>query len=155
MTEEKKPIPFEGEMIEEAFRFWFNDDSHIRSPFPQYIREELRMKTLDRFFDWTRNVPDKVAKDINDEIVAEKFEEILFETASGMVQTYDEKLTILYPFLPRLGDMIYEKNLPEGESESTVVDRLHIKKEDHAFLKVKCRNNFSGKEWFTEFELPE
>lgn len=150
---EQKPV-IESEMISAAFEFWFSDKGHIRSPFPLYIREPLQMKTLDKFFDWTSKISERAKKEINDEIVAEKFEEILFETASELVKTEDERLTILYPFMPRIGDVIKPKDSSE-EKESTVIDRFHLKRDDHSFLKVKLRTIDSDKEWETEFELPE
>lgn len=150
---EHKPL-IQSEMISTAFEFWFGDKEHIRSPFPQYIREQLQMKTLDKFFDWTNKISERARKEINDEIVAEKFEEILFETATGLVKTEDERLTILYPFMPRIGDVIKPKDTSD-EKESTVIDRFHLRRGDHSFLKVKLRTVDSDKEWETEFELPE
>ena len=145
----------QGEMIEAAFNFWFSDHEHIRSPFPEYIREPLKMKALDKFFDWTSKISERAKKEVNDEIIAEKFEEILFETAASLVMTEDERITILYPFMPRIGDTAKTKDIPVGEGQSKVIDRTHLKKGDHAFLKVKFRTNDTGKEWETEFELPE
>lgn len=142
----------QSEMIQAAFDFWFKDHDHIRSPFPEYIREPLRMKTLDKFFDWINNISERAKKDINDEIVAEKFEEILFEEAATIVLTEDEKLTILYPFMPRIDDVIKPKGQDE---ESKVISRSHLKQGDHAFLKVKLEVVTSGKIWETDFELPE
>ena len=40
--------------------------------------------------------------ELNDEAIAEKFEEIIFEAALPMILTEDERISILYPFLPRL-----------------------------------------------------
>ena len=152
MTQEKKETLVESEMIKSAFEFWFNDNNHIRSPFPEYIREPLRMKALDKFFDWTDKISERAKKEINDEIIAEKFEEILFETASSLVLTEDEKLTILYPFMPRIGDVIKPK---EKNEESKVISRSHLKRGDNSFLKVKLQTISSGNTWETEFELPE
>ena len=145
----------EPEMIVAAFEFWFKDSEHIRSPFPLYIQEELREKAIDKFLSWSTGISDKAKKEINDEILAEKFEEILFEVAESMVLTEDEKLTIKYPFMIRVGDVIKDKAKPDEKSESKVVDRWTLKKGDEVFMKVKCKNTVSGEEWQTEFELPE
>ena len=80
--DEQQSHLIDNSMIEAAFGFWFSDKEHIRSPFPVYIREQLTTKALDNFFDWVKKISDQAKKDINDEIVAEKFEEILFETDS-------------------------------------------------------------------------
>ena len=141
-------------MVEAAYDFWFNDRGHIRSPFPINIREKLKEKTTAKFLNWTANISDRGKKEVNDEIIAEKFEEILFETALELVSTEDEKLTILYPFMPRIGDVIDPKDaLSNGESK--IIDRSHLKRGDDTYLKVKLKSLSSGKEWETEFELPE
>ncbi|MBL0309363.1 MAG: hypothetical protein IPP77_06750 [Bacteroidetes bacterium] len=156
MTKDKKEeTVVKNEMIEAAFNFWFNGQEHIRSPFPHYIKGDLQSKTLDKFFDWTNKISDRAKKEINDEIVAEKFEEILFETAAELVKTQDERLTILYPFMPRMGDVIEPKETDEHKENSMVVDRTHLKRGDQSFLKVKFKAMDSGREWETEFELPE
>ena len=78
-------------MINAAFEFWFNDKDHVRSPFPYYIRENLRISAIDKFLNWSSEISEKAKKDINDEILAEKLEEIIFELALDMVLTEDEK----------------------------------------------------------------
>lgn len=143
-------------MIESAFSFWFNDNQHIRSPFPFYIHDKLKPAAIEKFLDWSSHISENAKKEINDEILAEKFEEIIFELALGMVLTEDEKLTILYPFMPRIGDAINSKQSSESDvSDSTITDRWHTKRGDHSFLKVKYKNNTTGIIEETEFELPE
>lgn len=145
----------EPEMLESAFAFWFTDHEHIRSPFPFNIREELRNKAIEKFLTWSEQISEKAKKDINDEILAEKFEEILFETGNDMVSGTEEKLTIKYPFMPRLNDIIKVKDVPEEKAESLVIAREIYKKGDESFMKVKLKNIESGEEWETDFELPE
>lgn len=72
-----------------------------------------------------------------------------------MVLTEDEKLTIRYPFMPRIGDLITEKDAEGNQTECRVTDRYHFKKGDTAFMKIKLKNTFTQKERETEFELPE
>ncbi len=156
MTQEKNDVVvIKNEMIEAAFNFWFNEQGHIRSPFPHYIREALRNQSLDKFFDWTGKISDRAKEEINDEIVAEKFEEILFETAAELVKTQDERLTILYPFMPRIGDIIEPKVAGDKNGQSVVIDRTHLKRDDHSYLKVKLKSTDTENVWETEFELPE
>ena len=152
MNKETESVVENG-MIEAALNFWFNDSGHIRSPFPFYIRETLKEKSSAKFSDWTSKISERAKKEINDEIIAEKFEEILFEVASELVLTEDEKLTILYPFMPRIGDVINPKETPNGESK--IIGRARLRRGDDSFLKVKLKTIDSGKEWITEFELPE
>lgn len=145
----------EPEMIDAAFEFWFSNSEHIRSPFPEYIRENLRLLATAKFLDWNSGISEKGRKEINDEILAEKFEEIIFEQALGLVLTEDEKLTIRYPFLLRIGDIIKEKDVADDSAVSKVIDRWALKRGDFSFMKVKLKNIVTGVERETEFELPE
>jgi len=152
---ELNPISVESsELIEETFKFWFSDTDHLRSPFPEYIRPELQTKAVAKFFDWASNLNPKAKDEVNEEIIAERFEEIIFETALGLVMTEDEKLTIEYPFLPRLEDVIYE-NVEEKTGESSVVDRSKVKEGDYNFMQIKLKNKVTGEFWETKFELPK
>jgi len=141
-----------SEMVEQTFKFWYSDREHIRSPFPLYIREELKQRATQRFYEWASALNEKASEEVNDEIMGEKFEEIIFETALELVQLEDEKITINYPFLPRLGDEI--KAREEKEEGSEIIDRWIVKEKDHIFLKVKMQKTQSGEKWETKFELP-
>ena len=141
-----------SEMVEQTFTFWFSDNEHIRSPFPEYIRPILKENALDAFFKWVSNLNPKAKEEVNDEMIAEKLEEIIFETAMGLVHTEDEKITIQYPFLPRVDDEI--RNNEEDIQISKIIDRTLIKEGDTKFLKVKLENVSDQQVWETKFELP-
>ena len=142
----------DSEFIEETFKFWFTDSDHIRSPFPTYIQQDLERNATELFLDWLQHLKTGAEKEVNDEIVAEKFEELIFETASGLVMTEDEKITILYPFLPRLDDKLKD-NEKDGQ-ESNIVNRAIIKDGDATYLKVTLKRLDNEEVWETEFELP-
>lgn len=141
-----------SELVEQTFNFWFSDNEHIRSPFPEYIRPILKENTVDAFFKWVSNLNPKAKEEVNDEMIAEKFEEIIFETAMGLVHTEDEKITIQYPFLPRVDDKI--RNNEEDVQLSKIIDRTLTKEGDTQFLKVKLENSSDQQVWETKFELP-
>jgi hypothetical protein len=143
-----------SEMIEQAFDFWFNDREHIRSPFPEYIRPQLKILATEKFYNWASNLNEKAKDEINEDIVCERFEEIIFETALDLVLTEDEKITIKYPFLPRVDDSIYE-DAETMSGQSTIVFRTIIKEGDHSFMLVKMKKADTGEKWETQFELPE
>src|SRR5690606_23264285 len=84
------------EMIKAAFDFWYSDNNHLRSPFPFYIRNDLKIAATNKFLDWSQSISGKTKEELNDEILAERFEEIIFELALNMVITEDEKLTVRY-----------------------------------------------------------
>ncbi len=142
-----------SELVEETLKFWFTDNQHIRSPFPEYIRTELSDKAVKGFFQWASGLDAKAKDEVNDEIIAEKFEEIIFENAMHLVKTEDEKITIQYPFLPRLDDEI-SPSADADEEKSIVKDRSLIKEGDDSFLKVKLEKVNSKETWETKFELP-
>ena len=141
-----------SELVEQTFTFWFSDNEHIRSPFPEYIRPILKEKAVEDFFKWVSNLNPKAKEEVNDEMIAEKFEEIIFETAMGLVHTEDEKITIQYPFLPRVDDEI--RNNEEDIQISKILDRTLTKEGDTKFLKVKLENVSNRQVWETKFELP-
>ena len=152
---ELNPVSIESsELIEETFKFWFSDNDHIRTPFPEYIRFDLQQKAVAKFFEWASNLHPKAKDEVNEEIIAEKFEEIIFEIATQLVLTEDEKLTIEYPFLPRLGDVIYE-DVENQKGESTVIDRSKINEEDTPYMQIKLEKVASKRTWGTKFQLPK
>lgn len=142
-----------SEMVEQTFEFWFKGQEHIRSPFPEYIRSELKTNAVKMFFNWAATLNEKASEEINDEIIGEKFEEIIFEIALNLVQTEDEKITINYPFMPRIGDDIDEQQNGNNES-SVILDRSIVKEGDHSYLDVKLEKKSSKEKWETKFELP-
>lgn len=141
-----------SELVEQTFNFWFNDREHIRSPFPAYIHPELKEKSTQLFFEWTSGLNEKASEEINEVIIGEKFEEIIFETALELVKFEDEKITISYPFLPRLEDVI--SDVEGGTEMSVVIDRWIKKEKDHVFLHMKLERVKTKEIWETSFELP-
>ncbi|MBD3637544.1 MAG: hypothetical protein HUJ25_09340 [Crocinitomicaceae bacterium] len=139
-----------SELVNQTFEFWFSDNEHIRSPFPSYIHNDLKRIATEKFFAWAKGLNPKAKDELNDEMVGEKFEEIIFESASHLVKTEDERITLLYPFLPRIGDPIQN----EGEEESKVIDRKMVKEGDHSFLEVTLEKVAAKEKWKTRFELP-
>ena len=136
-----------SELVVQTFKFWLTDNEHIRCPFPDYIHKELKSQAILSFGAWAKSLNPKAKDEVNDEIVAEKFEEIIFETALKLVQKEDERITILYPFLPRLGDKL------DGKGDE-IIKRTLIKEKDVSYLKIRLINPDTLNEWETKFELP-
>ena len=132
-----------SELIEQTFHFWFNDSNHIRSPFPNYIQNELKELAINKFSTWINNLKSEAEKEINDEIIGEKFEEIIFETAIPLVKTEDEKITILYPFLPRIQDKIKQFNAIKTCKLSTIrsINQINIIKQIKQINVIKSGSN--------------
>lgn len=142
------------ELVEQTFKYWFSDHEHVRSPFPDYIHDKLKEKSTELFFKWVSQLDPKGKDEIDDEIVGEKFEEIIFETASALVKTEDERVTILYPFLPRIGDQIQNETDNKTKNGSIVVNRNLVKEGDESYLRIELSNSSTNENWETKFELP-
>jgi hypothetical protein len=146
---ESKEIVY-PELLEAAFNYWLSNHNHVRTPFPQYIWVELQEQAESKFMKWKSGLDEKAKDDFNEEIVAEKLDEIIFEIGMELVKSEDEKFTILYPFMPRIGDRI--DSHPE-HGKSKIVSRGIKVKGDHSFMEVTLESD-SGGNWTTEFELP-
>lgn len=140
-----------NDFFEESFKFWFNDNGYIRTPFPESIQSELTEKTFRIFMEWVFELSDEEKSKLENEEIAETFEMILFNQAIEMVDDEDQKITISYPFLPRLGDLVDDK---EHGSGKIIERKLDLKKDDKKYLKVKLKSETVLQEWETEFELP-
>jgi hypothetical protein len=139
-----------SEFIEETFAFWYTDENHIRSPFPVNIQFRLKKEATEKFHDWLKNLKPEAKEEINKGKIAEKLEEIIFETALPLITTEDEKISTLYPFLPRVGDPLYD----DSKKSTIVVDRYLKKVDDTNYLHVSCVNKETDEKWDTKFELP-
>lgn len=143
----------QSQLVEQTFDFWFNNkDSHIRSPFPEYIRPDLKRIATQSFHNWINGLSSGSEKELNDEIIGEKFEEIIFEEGLKLVLTEDEKISINYPFLPKINDEI---NSDDKLGKSVIIDRSVGKEGDHIFLIVSLEKVANKERWETKFELPK
>lgn len=138
------------EMIDVSIEYWFRDHDNIRSPFPDYIKSDLKGNAVKKFLTWAGKLTPEGKKEINDEILLERFEELLFEEAIKMVMTEDEKITIKYPFMLRMGDKVKEGEKPE----SIVVGREITSENDTSYLKITFEETANGKKWDSSFEIP-
>ncbi len=140
-----------SDFFEESFKFWFSDNEHIRTPFPESIHEALKKKTLRDLLEWVYELSDTEKEQLENKEIVETFEMILFNQAIGLVSDEDQKITICYPFLPRLGDVVDDQK----NGKSIIVERkLDVKKDEKKYLKVKLKSEIVSSEWETEFELP-
>ncbi len=143
----------ESDLVRETFNFWYTDHDHVKSPFPAYIKEDLKNQATQLFMKWVNKLPVADRKAISDNEVAQKLEEIIFDTALDLVQTEDERITILYPFLPRLGDKIMDSG-PGQKEESKIIDRYIYTEDGNAYLKVRLEKSGNHEQWDKKFELP-
>lgn len=144
----------ESEMARQTFAYWFAEHGHVRSPFPFYVRDEVRELALTAFRDWIAKLHPKAREEINGEIAHEKFEETLFQEAMKLVRTDDEVLTLRFPFLPRIGDHIDGGDTAGRQGGNIVLSRQLATEGKDEFLKVRAENSSTGEVWETRFELP-
>ena len=143
-------------MISSALEYWFTTNDHVRSPFPERIQKQLAEEATAAMLKWAEHLSGRAQSEFNDEMKAECFEELLFEIAHEMVTDEDEKITIKYPFMPRVGDNLTQRdNLNSSGADGVIVARRIEKRGDHSFLIVDHKEEGSGKISTNEFELPE
>ena len=140
-----------SDFFDESFKFWFEDNQHIWTPFPDEIQEQLKEKTSRVFMEWVYELSDEEKTQLKNEEIAETFEMILFNQAIDLVEDEDQKITICYPFMPRLGDVVDDN---EKGASKIVSRKLDVNKDEKKYLKVKLKSETVTQEWETEFELP-
>lgn len=140
-----------SEIVRQSFNFWFSDNGHIRSPFPAEIISTLKINSILQFQNWLNNLPSQVKKEEIDNVIIEKFEEFLFESGLSLVQNEDQKISINYPFLPRIGDKI---NKEQEDDEHEILDRRIVHEKDHSYLWIEAKSLNTQQLWETKIELP-
>jgi hypothetical protein len=146
----KVQTKFEPEMVLSSLNCWFKGHEQIRCPFPTHMHDKLPDLAVIKFIEWTDQLSDKAREEINDEILLEKFEEILFSQAHKFAETEEEKLTIKYPFLVRTGDIVLKE-----DAQNIITERKVRKEGDQLFMDVVLEKVDSKEHWKTSFELPE
>ncbi len=141
-------------MVRQAFTYWFADHDHVRSPFPPYLRDELRELVPAAFNHWLVKLDAKAMEEINEETAFGKFEELMFHEAIRLVRSEDEMLTLRFPFLPRVGDRINGGELEGRTGENVVLKRALMREDKDEYLLVQAEHLASGTHWETRFELP-
>ena len=134
-----------------GFEFWFADHGHIRSPFPCEIMDSVRKNTSRVFFEWISGFRDDEISALNENELVEMFETILFNEAIKLVEDEDQRLTILYPFLPRSGDRVDDPVNGPGK----IVERKAAVSKDQKKTMTLVVAALSGSTWETQFELTD
>ena len=143
----------ENALVEVGCAFWFNNNEQVRSPFPKEIQPEVKRRAQKQFLEWLDNLTDKDPEEVNDEEMVSVFEGFLFGEGLKLVGEDDPDLalTLHFPFMPRVGDLVND----ETRGESRVVERRVESKEDNKPFMVVVLQAVKSKEiWQTEFMLP-
>ncbi|HAQ21166.1 MAG TPA: hypothetical protein DCR40_18330 [Prolixibacteraceae bacterium] len=141
-----------AKFIEPGFDYWFTNHQHIRSPFPSAIKDTVRERTSEIFFEWISGLKEKELNKMKENEFVEMFETILFNEAFKLVEDEDQQLTISYPFMPRLGDLVNHKVNGQGK---VISRKATISKEDKKLFELTVMSQETGKTWETQFEIME
>jgi len=131
----------------------FSDHGEVRGPLPDHVKDGLPGIAVKKHVKRINNLSDEIKETMKEELLMERLEEILFDEAYHLAKSEDDKITIRYPFMMRLGDMVVEKE--NGGVQSKIVKREIIKKGDEVFLKLFLTREITNENWDTTFELPE
>jgi hypothetical protein len=129
-----------------AFEFWLDDSAQLRSPFPAYTHEPLIQNTFQRLMHWAF---EQTPETVNEDLLSEIFQAIITEEGTQLVQTDDERLTILHPNFPRIADAA---NLPD-KGAYQVVRRHLLERDEKLFLKIYLLHNTTKDLLETEFDV--
>jgi hypothetical protein len=99
--------------------------------------------------DWVEGLHESELKNVSDDEFAEMFETILFNEAIKLVENEDEKLTIIYPFLPRIGDTVNHKDFGQG----VIIERKEVMVENKKMFEISVQSGTDSQIWKTQFEL--
>ena len=140
-------------LVEVGCAYWFNDNEEVRSPFPVEIQSEVKRRAQKEFLDFLASLAEEDAQAMNDDEMVSVFERFLFGAGLKMIDEddLDLALTLNYPFMPRVGDLVNNEN----KGESCVIERRVESKEDKKpFMVVVLQVVESKETWQTEFVVP-
>lgn len=138
--------------LKPGFEYWFSNHEKFRTPFPPEIRESLKEKTIEIFFDWFYSIKEYEKAKMEENELAEMFEMILFNEAIKLVENEDQKLGISYPFMPKIGDKINHSEKGEGIIEDR---KLILTKENKNIIELSISFANTRQIWKTAFEITE
>jgi hypothetical protein len=141
------------EFIDNAFKYWFTDDEQGRSPFPDNIQEELGVRTFRKFMEWVFEEEEHNRFPYFEQLIP-VFVEIIYEEAFALAETNDEKLTIVYPQLPRVGEWVYVREKEtDPKKVGQIMSREIITKEGKEYCRFMLKSEDGREEWGEVVEL--
>ena len=140
-------------LIEAACEFWFHDNDRVRSPFPAHIQPELKRNAQRCYLEWLEQVEGPDRGEMSSDELASSFELFLFREALALVGEEDPDLvlTLNFPFVPRVGDLV--RDATRGESRVTE-RRLEQKEDGKLTMTLSVEVEGSGGRWESECQIP-
>lgn len=136
-------------MISSMVQFWYEGKEDIRCPFPLEIQSSLIEMSCQKALAWFDKLSPEEHNKLKLDQVVEHLESLIFEEALKLVSHEDDKITIQYPFMPRIGDQIKNQDKPE----SKVVKREIVCIKEVMYLQIDFKSLQSKEKWTTRFEL--
>jgi hypothetical protein len=141
----------ESRFLNPGFEYWFSNHEHIRSPFKKDIETEVRKNTSIIFMEWIKGLDDRELEKTPDSEFAEIFENILFNEAMKLTDDDDQRLTISYPFMPHVGDIVIHKEKGEGKITER---KVSLSDANRKMFEVTVTSVKDSTVWNTQFEIP-
>jgi|WetSurMetagenome_2_1015567.scaffolds.fasta_scaffold559911_1 hypothetical protein len=142
------------DFMEAAFADWFQDSDTFRSPFPETMRDELSELTFRHFMEWTFQRLEQEAP-ISAEELGEKFSEIIRTIGLSLAKGEQERLSIYYPDLPRIGDPVTFHEANGEERQGVVTQRYLVNADGHPQLRLVGHYQDSPEEWESSLTVEE
>jgi len=138
------------DFFDSAFTYWLRDREDFRSPFPGYMHGDLQSFTRRWLIEWF--FLDAEDDDRNAEAVSLKFTEAIHEVGLALARDEEDRLTILYPELPRPGDEVSVKG--EGDDrDAEILSRELEQDEGRTVVNVVFKFADTGEKAMTTFEI--
>lgn len=134
---------------EEAIAHFLTDCDDYRCPYPERIHNELGKRTFRLFMEWTFQLRQD---QMTDEIMSTKFGEIIQGVGLSLVVDEDERLNILFPLLPRVGDTITFHSSKQIVGNGKITSRQLLMVEKHPEIFVTALLD-TGEEYQTSFKI--
>ncbi|MBK7628745.1 MAG: hypothetical protein IPJ16_16380 [Bacteroidales bacterium] len=141
----------ESRFLNPGFDYWFSNHKHVRSPFKKDIETEVRKNTSIIFMEWIKGLENSGQEKTPDSEFAEIFENILFNEAMKLTDDDDQRLTISYPFMPRVGDIVRHKENGDGK---IIERRVSVSESNRKMFEVTVSSISDSTVWKTQFEIP-
>lgn len=141
----------ESRFLIPGFDYWFSNHKHVRSPFAKDIEPEVRKNTSIVFMEWIKGLESIELEKTPDSEFAEIFENILFNEAMKLTDDDDQRLTISYPFMPRVGDIVRHK---ENGGGKIIERKVSVSESNRKMFEVTVSSDNDSTVWKTQFEIP-
>jgi hypothetical protein len=135
--------------VSAALSHYLGEHEGRRSAFPAHMHDELARRAIDAFCGWVAEHADDA--EMTAESASEQFDAIIHAEAMAFACNEEERLRILLPDAPRVGDSV-TFHAEQGPQRSRIVERALESDGKGRHLRVVVALEAGGT-WETSFEL--